>query len=299
MRKIVNLICSKSKLARELRYNISFIRATGYVPSFKNPKTYNEKINYRKNNPKNELFSVCSDKIKSKEYVAQKLSSDYIIENYYVGDSITVEKIKEILADKGDLLLKANHNSGPVYLITTEATDDEITRKVYDVNNQLKVDYGKQLNEPWYSDIKRGVLVEKRLSPQEGETDVRDYKFHVFKQNDGSFKIIVQIDFERSGNHSRSFFDDELNWLPFYTLYADTGVCIKTSIKMPKNYDLMLTAAKKLAEPFSYVRVDLYNVDGAIYFGELTFAQGSGRSGLTNKGYDLWLGRLWQGDPSH
>ena len=299
MRKIINLICRKSKLARQLRYNFSFIRETGYIPSFKNPKTYNEKINYRKNNPKHELFSICSDKIKAKEYVSDKLSSDYIIENYYVGDNITADKIKEILADKGDLLLKANHNSGPVYLITTEATDDEITRKVDDVNKQLKVDYGKCSNESWYSEITPRVLVEKRLSPQEGETDVRDYKFHVFKQNDGSFEIIVQIDFDRSGNHSRSFFDAELNWLPFYTLLSGLGVCIKTSIEKPKNYDEMLISAKTLAEPFSYVRVDFYNIDGAIYFGELTFAQGSGRSALTNKAYDLWLGRLWQGDPSY
>ncbi|PSV07057.1 ATP-grasp fold amidoligase family protein [Photobacterium kishitanii] len=296
MRKIINLICSKSKLARDLRFKFSFIRKTGYIPSFTNPKTFNEKINYRKNNYKHELFSVCSDKIKSKEYVAEKLSEDYIIENYYVGDNITTEKLKELLTEKGDLLLKANHNSGPVYLITTDATDDEIKRKVDDVNNQLTQDYGKRLNEPWYSEIKPRVLVEKRLLPQEGETDIRDYKFHIFKQNDGSFKIVLQVDFERNDNYTRSFFDEDLNWLPFH---SDIAACIHTSIEKPKNYDEMLAAAKILAEPFSYVRVDFYNVDGAIYFGELTFAHGSGRAAFCHKVYDLWLGRLWQNDPSY
>jgi thiazole synthase ThiGH ThiG subunit len=120
MRKIINFICRHCKFARDLRYNIGFIRANRYIPCFKNPQTFNEKINYRKNHPKNELFSVCADKIKAKEYVADKLSSDYVIENYYVGDNITTEKIKEILVEKGFTVLPYCH-ADPVLCQRLEA----------------------------------------------------------------------------------------------------------------------------------------------------------------------------------
>ena len=60
----------------------------------------------------------------------------------------------------------------------------------------------------------------------------------------------------------------------------------------------MVEIARRLASPFSYVRVDLYNVDGRVYFGELTFANGGGASAFSAYSYDLWLGKLWQGDPA-
>lgn len=74
---------------------------------------------------------------------------------------------------------------------------------------------------------------------------------------------------------------------------------IRSYVQRPENYEKMVEIAKILAEPFSYVRVDLYNVSGAIYFGEMTFAHESGGGEFTSKGYDLWMGNLWQGDPRY
>src|SRR5699024_2387529 len=114
---------------------------------------------------------------------------------------------------QGDCLLKANHNSGPVHLLTTSCSDEKIRTAIADTQRQLTIDYGNQKREPWYSAIKPGVLVEKRLQPEDGETDIRDYKFHTFKQADGSFRALCAIDFDRDTNHTRSFFDEEFNWL--------------------------------------------------------------------------------------
>ncbi|MFX1712305.1 ATP-grasp fold amidoligase family protein [Stutzerimonas stutzeri] len=272
-----------------------FVKKNRYWPNFKNPKTYNEKVNYRKNNPKHELFSICSDKIGAKEWVAERIGEEYIIPNYFLGGSITPEKIKEILAEKGDCLLKANHNSGPVYLLTTASSEDEISAACKDVNEQLLMDYGKLSNEPWYSKIKPMVLVEKRLDPEPGETNLRDYKFHVFKQADGSFKTILEVHFDQGVNHNISYFDQDLNWLPITVEYPN----IVTKITKPVNYELMLEKAKVLARDFTHVRVDFYNVDGSIYFGELTFAKTSGGAIFMHKMYDLWMGNLWVGDPSY
>lgn len=293
--KRLRAIHANSIYLRRLWFWLKFVKNNRYIPNFKKPKTYNEKINYRKNDPKHELFSICSDKIAAKEYVAEQISPDIIIPNYYVGEYISFETMKSILEEKGDCLLKANHNSGPVYLLTTESTDQEIKHAVDDVNRQLTIDFGKLQNETWYSDIKPGVLVEKRLLPEEGDSDVKDYKFHVFKQNDGSVKVVLGVYFDRGVNTTASFFDEELEYLPFSYNFCS----IKTKIKKPDNYNAMLEMAKKIAEPFSYVRVDFYNIHGEIFFGELTFADGSGGAPFSFKQHDLWMGNLWQGDPRY
>lgn len=276
------------------KFFVEFVLKNKYWPDFKNPKTFNEKINFRKNNAKNELFSICSDKIAAKDWVAEKIGEEYIIPNYFVGDSIDFICMKNIIQEKGDCLLKANHNSGPVFLLTKDSTDEEIKKACEDINMQLKVDFGKIQNEPWYSSIKPKVLVEKRLKYKNKKGDINDYKFHVFKNNSGELNVILHIDFDRSSNHNRSYFNENLEWLPFSVLIPS----IKTSVEKPENFEKMLFLARKLAEPFSYVRVDFYNIDGEIYFGELTFAPGSGCSPFSFYGYDLWMGNLWHEDPS-
>lgn len=293
IKKTIHKIYSSSPLLRRWWFWLQFVKNNRYMPNFKNPKTYNEKVNYRKNNFKHGLFSICSDKIAAKEWVAERIGEEYIIPNYFVGDSITPEKIIEILSEKGDCLLKANHNSGPVYLLTTDSSDHEIEAACKEVNHQLTVDFGKLQNEPWYSKIKPLILVEKRLEPEPGESNIRDYKFHVFKQKDESFKVILEVHFEQGVNHTISYFDHELNWIPITVEYPN----IVTKITKPINYDLMVEKAKELAAVFTHVRVDFYNIDGNIYFGELTFAKTSGGAIFMHKMYDLWLGNLWQGDP--
>lgn len=295
MKQILRILYRNSALLRRWWFWLSFVKNNRYIPNFKNPKTYNEKINHRKNDPKHELFSICADKIAAKDYVAEQISPDIIIPNYYVGESITFEQMKAIIAEHGDCLLKANHNSGPVHLLTTESTDAEIKSAVDSTLEQLKVDFGKLQNEPWYSDIKRGVLVEKRLDPQPGESDIRDYKFHVFKQNNGGYIVILEVHFDSGWNHNISYFNDDLEWIPLTIELPN----IRRTIEKPENYNLMLEYAKKLAEPFTYVRADFYNVEGNIYFGELTFAKTGGAGIFLHKMYDLWMGNLWQGDPRY
>ncbi|ALO33659.1 glycosyltransferase [Colwellia sp. MT41] len=283
----------KSNRFREVMFYLRFIRHLRYKPNFLCPQTFNEKIVHRKKNSQNKLFKQCSDKVLAKEWVISKGFADIVIPNYFLSDKIECNIILSYINQYGSILIKANHNSGPVFLLSKENTEEEILNVCISVNNQLKVDYGKLQGELWYSDINRKILIEKRIYPEDGENDLKDYKFHVFKQHDGSFKIVLQVDFDRSTNHNRSFFDENLNWLPFSLEYPT----VQTKLLEPKNYQKMLDIVKKLAEPFSYVRVDLYNVDGIIYFGELTFAHGSGTEIFSNVAYDKWMGKLWVGNP--
>lgn len=280
---------SNFSLVRKLAFFVGFVKYIKYWPNFKNPKTFNEKINYRKKHIKSELYSLCSDKVLVKDWVEEQGYPEILIENYGVFEHAEFEKVKSIIVEKGDILLKANHNSGPVHLLTKLHSDDEIRSACESVNTQLKHDYGRLTGENWYSAIPRKVLIERRLHPEVGEHDLKDFKFHIFKSGDGNDTVLLHIDFDRKNQHNRSFFSRNLSWLPFSLEYPS----IKTSITKPKNYEKMVEIALKLAEPFSYVRVDLYNIDGEIYFGELTFAHGSGRELFSSLHYDKWMGSLW------
>src|SRR5690625_2636270 len=168
-RKIRRKLYRNSPSLRKAWFLLQFIKDNRYIPNFKAPRTFNEKTNVRKLDPKNPLFSICADKIRAKEYVAKEISPDIIIPNYYVGETIDFNTAKQIVLEKGDCFLKANHNSGPVHLLTSKSSDEEIHFVVEDVQRQLAIDFGALSNESWYSEIERGVLVEKRLPPEEGE----------------------------------------------------------------------------------------------------------------------------------
>lgn len=295
-KKIIKNIVLNNTILRAIWFHYCFVRRNRYWPNFKSPTTYNEKINYRKRNAKHESFSVCSDKVAAKKWVENIIGEKYIIPNYYVGESITPEIVMEIINQKGDCLLKANHNSGVVKILTRSSTYAEVEAACTEVSKQLLLDFGKLVDEPWYSEINPKILVEKRLHPESGDSDIKDYKFHVFKQRDGVVETFVAIDFDRSSNHTRSFFNRNFNYMHL-SIHVPSVI---TAVNKPQNYDLMVEIAEKLAEPFSYVRVDLYNVNGDIYFGEMTFAPGSGYlDDFESYKHDVWMGNKWHGDPSY
>ncbi|EGR0171816.1 glycosyltransferase, partial [Vibrio alginolyticus] len=213
-----------------------------------------------------------ADKILVKDHVEKLVSSKIVIPTLYTGESISVDLTNDLLKKHKGLVLKANHNSGPVYVIDDKISQNKLASIVEDLNSQLKVDYGATKGETWYSQIEPKILIEERLYDENGANDLKDFKFHVFKQNSGEAKVVLHVDFDRNTNHTRSFFDEHLNWLPF----SLEKPCIHTDLKKPNNFEEMVVIARKLAEPFSYARVDLYNVSGKIYFGEMTFAHGSG-----------------------
>lgn len=271
-----------------------FLIRAGYLPRFANPVTYNQKINYRKLHWTNPLFVTCSDKIAVKDHVAKAVGAEHIIESVFTGSRLTLKELKGLVRDHGSLVVKANHNSGPVHFVTPRDSDAQLEAVCQSLKQQLTEDYGKRKQETWYSHITPGVLIEKMIVTPDG-ADLWDYKFHVFDgAGQGDPTIVLHVDYDRYTAHHRSFYDEELNWLPFSMKYPT----LKTRIERPQNYDRMLDIVKTLARPFSYSRVDLYNVEGKIYFGEITFAHGAGRQKFSSMAYDKWMGDLWKGDPA-
>ena len=278
-------------LPRSWRLPRRFRQRLGYAPNFKNPKTFNEKINARKLGWKHSLFPVCSDKCNVKSWVDSILGPGYVIHSIMEGNELGVTELVGMARSHGGVVVKASHNSGPVFVLDQDVDLADAEMCLRDIRNQLEVDFGKNSLETWYSEIEPRMLVEPRLNVQ-GGGGLDDYKFHVFRREEGQ-AVVLQVDYDRYAGHHRSFYDESMNWLPFSLQYP----CLRTKIEPPPAFERMIDAAKKLAEPFSYVRVDMYNIDGQIRFGEMTFAHGGGFERFSDPCYDLWMGMLWEGDP--
>lgn len=276
-KKLVYLLPIKTQIIIRGLYHL------GYYLDLNHPKTFNEKIQARKLDKVNDLFVICSDKAAVRKYVADKIGEEYLIPLIYVGSTITVEQLKKFGIG---IVAKTTHDSGNVHLITDSNQNyQEICSALL---GHFDHDFGKRTHENWYSKISPQIIVEKLLVKKNGEIP-EDYKFHVFNKN-GKFKVILQIDYDRFTDHNRSFYDENLKLLPFSIKYKNYQ---KEITIPPKNFDRMIDLSKKLSSEFEYVRVDFYNVDGDIYFGELTFAHGSGFEDFLPKKYDLIIGQEW------
>lgn len=256
--------------------NKIFSERVGYSIDFSlSPKTYNEKIQYRKLYDKNPLYSICADKYRVREYVKQKIGEEYLIPLYLVTDKLTMEQWQQL---PDSFVAKANHNSGPVQIVKDK---NQVIPKniITELNNQLKIDYGVLSLESFYSDIPRKIIVEKYL-----KADIEDYKIHCF----GNEKMFIDVCTRETGKTESVLYDK--NWK---NLGVTAGNLSRKKFPKPKNFDKMLEIAKKLSEDFDYVRVDLYNVDGKIYFGELTFCENSGFGKFTDETWDYKFGEFW------
>ena len=260
-----------------------FKKNVGYEIDFsKKPKTFNEKIQFRKLYDKNPLYSICADKYRVREYVKNKIGEEYLIPLYLVTDKLTEEQWDKL---PNSFVAKANHNSGPVQIVKdkTKVNKKEIIKEL---NNQLKLDYGILSMEKYYSDIPRKIIVEKFL---EHETDtLEDFKFHMF--NDGNIFIEHILHRKNNGDIYENFYTKDWEKLDI----AVGAKIYEENILKPKKLKEMLEIAKKLSEDFKYVRVDLYNNNGKIYFGELTFCGDSGFGKFTDEKWDYEFGSYWK-----
>lgn len=267
----------KRKFKRKLGYEIDFS---------KDPVTFNQKIQFRKLYDNNPLYAICADKYRVREYVKKKIGEEYLIPLYLVTDKLTMEQWEEL---PESFVAKANHNSGPVQIVKDKSKVDA-KKIIKELNSQLKIDYGVLSMEKWYSNISRKIIVEEFI----GDKSIvpADYKFHCFKQNDNSVIYIEYITgrtAEELGSYNNCYYNE--NWeKQNFNLESAT---INAETQKPKNYSLMLNIVKKLSADFDYVRVDLYNFNGKIYFGELTFADGSGMAKFYPEIWDYKFGEFW------
>ena len=249
----------------------------GYEIDFsKEPITFNQKIQFRKIYDNNPLYSICADKYRVREYVKEKIGEEYLIPLYLVTDKLTEEQWDKL---PNSFVAKANHNSGPVQIVKDK---NKVNKKeiIKELNNQLKLDYGILSMEKYYSDIPRKIIVEKFL-----KDNIEDYKFNCF--NNGKIVLERVTKASELSNMYNPYSWEQLNFT------TGNKIDLKKYEK-PQNFEKMLEIVKKLSENFEYVRVDLYNINGKIYVGELTFCESSGFGKFTDEEWDYKFGSYWK-----
>ena len=268
---------------------IRFYKEVGYRLNLKNPKSFHEKIVWKKINDRNPLLPITADKYKVRSYIKKVLgeekAKEILIPLLYVTDqpeTIPFERLPSAF------MVKPNHASGSQIIVENGHFNKKDIIKT--CRRWLKTSYGLEKLEWAYQPIKRKIMIEKLLREDDGNIP-KNFKFHMFH---GKCKL-VRVVFYRMNNLSKSFFDEKWNFLSVKKLNRPQGV----KIKKPKNYEIMLELAEKLAEAFDYVRLDLYNLNGKIYFGELTHYPGSGTGKFEPQSFDFTLGKYWKIEPEY
>lgn len=270
--------------AERMKYDASLYEMRiGKPLDWSNLETYTEKMQWAKLFDKDERKVTLSDKYAVRSWVEAKIGSEYLIPLVGKWDSYKEINFSEL---PEQFVMKTNHGSGDAVIVRDKmnmsfADRIAMRRKIQEA---LRRDYGARFCEWHYSKIKPCIIVEQYV--ESGETDLQDYKFLCF---DGE-PYFCWVDVGRYTDHKRNVYD--LNWQLQGWNQKDYGNA-RGEVKKPANFEKMIEIARILSRGFSHVRVDLYNVSGKIYFGEMTFTNGSGFEEITPNSADLMLGRLW------
>lgn len=266
---------------------IRFYLTHGYKLNLKDPKTWNEKIQHRKLNCDNEFLSKFVDKLAVRDYVRETIGEEYLIPLLGYYENITPDDFEKL--PKSFVIKTSNGGGGENVRIVWDKDIENIPKLCKQFNNYIKVKIGSKIDELYYDIQKPHILIEKLILDRNGDAP-SDYKFQTFKQENRN-EYFIQIDEGRFTNHQRSIVDGdfkkiEMKFQPKYEF-------IERKLISPKNFEKMKELVDKLSEPFNYIRVDMYNIEGKIYFGELTFCHGSGWEKVEPQEWDYKLGRMW------
>ena len=246
------------------------------------PRSFSEKLWNRMLHQRDPIFTLISDKLRVRDYVANKVGSEYLIPLLWSG-----EDSNEIPFDELPLKFVIKTNHGAYYnIIVKDKMQLDQTNTRLQLNKWLSENFGqdKFFGVAWgYKNIRPTIIVEEFLE-EDGKVPV-DYKFYCF-----SGKVeFMQIDFERFEGHKKAVFDRDFNQLDIaigQKKYEGRPI-------RPENFEEMVRVAEILAENLDFIRVDLYNIDGKIFFGELTCYPGGGMLGFDPKEYDFLFGEKW------
>ena len=258
------LSCINDKLYLQLIYRIRMGRRL----DFSNCKTMNEKLQWLKINNRYDELTTLVDKIKVKDYVKSIIGSQYIIPTIKVWKTPNDIKESDIVKLPQSFVVKTNHSGGNmgvmIYRDKSKLNLPEL-RKIMD--KSLHEDIYNVFREWPYKNIDKKILAEEYL----GE-NLTDYKFYCFNGEVDS--VLVCLD-RQSERKTKFYFFDKTWKLRRYNK-AGRDAPENFSVDKPENLEEMFEIASKLSIGHPFVRVDLYNINGKIYFGELTFFPDSG-----------------------
>lgn len=266
----------------ELYLKLRWRLVMGYSLNLSNPKTFCEKLQWLKLHDHNPMYTKMVDKVQAKDYASKIIGKDYIIptiEVYKRAEDIDIDQ----LPDK--FVIKVNHNSGSVFICRDKNNFDfELVRTK--LSEQLKKNFYWTSREWPYKNVPPKILVEKLIIDDNHPQDsLNDLKFYCF---DGEPKIVMQSSGRFGTQLFFDYYDMDWNLLPLVWDKPNSGVISPC----PPLFDEMKDICRRLSGGIPHMRVDLYNVNNHIYFGELTFYDNSGYCKFEDESWDYKLGEM-------
>lgn len=269
------LLSDKQYLSMMFRYRM------GYKLDWENPKTFSEKLQWLKLNDHNPTYTQLVDKYEVKEYVSQLIGERYVAKTLGIWDS--PEEV-DFASLPQQFVLKTTHgggNSGVIICRDKSLLDEAKTRQA--LRRSMKQDLYRDSREWPYKNVNRRILAEEYLEDKE-TGELRDYKFFCF---DGTVKaLFVATERQTRKEPFFNFFDREYNSLDVKQGHPRAEVIPDK----PALFEEMVRVAEELSKNVPHVRVDLYQVNGQIYFGEFTFYHFGGMVHFEPESWDKYFG---------
>lgn len=245
---------------------MKYKQCMGYSLNLSNPKTFNEKLQWLKLHDRNPEYTIMVDKYAVRKYIADTIGEEYLIPLLGVWDN--PDDI-DFDALPNQFVLKCNHNSGLGMCICKDKAKLDIAKVKAELRKGLKQDYYLTCREWPYKNVKRRIIAEKYMS-DEGNEELSDYKVLCFN---GEPKLIEVHKGRFYGNHTADNYDEFWNKTDIeqYDLPKSDKIMPK-----PVFLEEMLHLSRLLSKDLIHVRVDWYFTNNRLYFGELTFFDGSG-----------------------
>ncbi len=269
-----------------------FYNNLGYELNIKAPRSYNEKVIWKKVYDRNPLLTITADKYLVRFYLedilGKVMAQKILIPLYHVTDrpdSIPFHRLPD------SFMIKPNHGSR-MHLAVNGNKNKRKEKIIKKCREWLKVNYGLYGHEWAYRNIQRKIIIEKLLIQKDGRLPM-DYKFFCFH---GKCKLIRASENRFCKNEHSGYFSLEWDLLP---VSRNGFVSINKPFPRPSDLEEMIALSEKISEGFDSVRVDLYSFKENIFFGELTHYPTSGLAAFSPESFDFELGRHWKIEPGY
>lgn len=276
---LLNFLSDKSVL--KILYWVN----TGSKLNLKNPKSFNEKIQWLKLYNRNKKMTMMVDKYRVREYIKNLIGEEYVIPLLKVYDN---EKEIDFNKLPDEFVLKCNHNAAIGLCVCRDKSKLDIKKVRANLRKGLNKNFYYSSREWAYKNVERKIICEKYMEDVGGKP-LRDYKFFCF--NGKAEFVYLSEGLEKHDTASISFYDLNGNKMPFHR--SDYKEFDETP-EFPSNFEQMKEIANKIARDINipFVRIDLYSIKGKVYFSEITFYPNSGFTPFEPKEWDLKIGEL-------
>lgn len=271
-----------NKLSDEKYLKKKFKYIMGYDLNLEFPQTFNEKLQWLKINDRNDDYCKMVDKYEVKKYVSNLIGEKYIIPTIGIYNCWDEIDFKEL---PNEFVIKCTHDSGGIVICKNKKTFDEKSAKKK-INKSLRYNYFYSGREWPYKNVKPRIIIEKYMEDSSQNT-MRDYKFFCF---DGKPEIMYLSEGLENHNTAR---------MSFFDMNFELTTCKRKDYRLlnycpskPVNFELMKKFSEILSKNIPHVRIDFYEINGNLYFGEITFFTASGFIPFEDKRWDSKLGNL-------